>query len=389
MPRLPPHVHVAYTVHRFWPAVGGTELAVLGTAAELVRRGHAATAITSDEPGSPPIDAREGVSIRRFQLQRRGKFRFPPRAYSEFVRDGPWDVVHVHGQRVWSSDHLFKHVPKIRQPKVFTAHGFHQWHMHRRDPLELWYYRWHLPRMLRPFDLVIALTQGEVEELVTFGVPRDRIVVLPDGVNLHEYDRAPAERDFRVRHGIRRKHMLLYAGGFYDNKRVDFLIRAVAQMKEDVELVVVGKDSSGGEMRAKSEGLAAMLHAPVRFLGALPREDLVKAFFEADLFLLGSKFEGFGIVLLETLAAGVPFVSAPCGAAPDLASRGAGRLAATPEDMAKQADELLRDPDLRKRMGAAGREIARAQTLEWAAREHEKVYLSLLEGRRPEQPRLP
>lgn len=381
-------MHIGYTVHRYWPAVGGTELALRDLTQELRKLGHDITVVTSDEQGSPAEELKDGVRIRRFAMRRYGKFRLPPRDYRAFVLGGGWDVLHVKGQRVWSSDYLFRSVPEAKQPKAFTAHGFHQWHMHRRDPAELWYYRWHLPRMLRAFDVVIALTQNEVDELVGFGVDRAKIIILPDGVNLHEYKTPPA-KGFREKFGLTKKHVVLYAGGFYDNKRVDFLVQAVARMKGDVELAVVGKDSSGGAMRAQAEALAAQLKAPVKFLGMIDRADLVKAFFESDLFLFGSKFEGYGIVLLEAMAAGTPFVSTPCGAAPELAAKGCGRIARTPEEMARLADEILADADLRARMGAAGRELANQQTLEWAAKEHEKVYRALLEGRRPEQPWVP
>jgi glycosyltransferase involved in cell wall biosynthesis len=111
------------------------------------------------------------------------------------------------------------------------------------------------------------------------------------------------------------------------------------------------------------------------------RADLVKAFFESDLFLLASKFEGYGIVLLEAMAAGVPFVSTPAGAAPDLASLGAGRLARSPEEMARVVDELLDDPVARARMGAVGKRVAHAQTLEDAARKHVALYQGLLDAR--------
>lgn len=371
-------MHVLYTVHRFWPAVGGTELALMDLAQEITKLGHKVTIATSDEPGSPEREVVKGIDVRRFAMRRAGKFRFPPKDYVRFVLDGPWDVVHVKGQRVWSSDYLFNAVPKIRQPKVFTAHGFHQWHMYRHDPFELWYYRSFIPSSLNKFDRVIALTGNEVDEMIQFGVDPQRIVHIPDGVNLTEYERAPPP-GFRKKHGVTKRHMLLYAGGFYDNKRVDFLIRAVAKMKtQDLELVVVGKDSSGGPMRAEGERLAKELGAPVRVLGQIPREELVQAFFEADLFLLGAKFEGFGIVLLETMAAGVPFVSTPAGAAPDLAELGGGRIARTPEEMARKADALLADPGLRSRMGAMGREAAMKQTISWAADRHEELYRSLL-----------
>jgi len=370
-------MHVLYTVHRFWPAVGGTELALMDLAQEITKLGHQVTVVTSDEAGSPEREVVKGIDVRRFALRRAGKFRFPPKDYVRFVLDGPWDVVHVKGQRVWSSDYLFNAVPKIRQPKVFTAHGFHQWHMHRRDPLELWYYKWRLPRALRPFDKVIALTTNEVEELVSFGVPREKITILPDGVNLHEY-REPPPRGFREKHGVKAKYMLLYAGGFYDNKGVPLLVEAASKMKSDVELLLVGKDPAAGSTLAESKALAQKLGAPVRFLGVIDRKDLVQAFHEADLFLMGSRFEGYGIVLLETMAARVPFVSTPAGAAPDLATKGAGKVVRSADEMARAVDELLSRPDERRRMGEIGRGLAVAQTLEDAARKHEALYESLL-----------
>ncbi len=370
-------MHVLYTVHRFWPAVGGTELALMDLSQEMLKLGHQVTVATSDEPGSPEREVVKGVEVRRFAMRRMGKFRYPPREYVRFVLDGPWDVVHVKGQRVWSSDYLFRRVPEIKQPKVFTAHGFHQWHMHRRDPVELWYYRWHLPRMLRPFDKVIALTGNEVEELALFGVPREKVTILPDGVNLHEYA-TPPPKGFREKYGVKAKHVLLYAGGFYDNKGVPLLVEAVSKMRGDVELLLVGKDPAAGSTKAETEALIAKLKAPVRILGVIPREDLVKAFFESDLFLLGSRFEGYGIVLLETMAAGVPFVSTPAGAAPDLAAKGAGRVVRSADEMARVADDLLAHPEERARMGEIGKRLAQAQTLEDAARRHEALYRSLL-----------
>ena len=65
----------------------------------------------------PEVEDVRGLDVHRFNLKRVGKFRFPPRDYARFVLRGDWDVVHVKGQRVWSSDHLYRHVPKLRQPE--------------------------------------------------------------------------------------------------------------------------------------------------------------------------------------------------------------------------------------------------------------------------------
>lgn len=369
-------MRVLFTVHRFWPHVGGTEASTLDLGRELRKLGHEVTVATSLEDGSPERESVDGLEVVRFPLRHIGKFRVPPKAYRDFVLGGDWDVIHVRGQRVWSTDHLMGHLRASHHAKVFTAHGFHQWHMHRRDPLELWYYEWHLPRMLRSVDKVVALTGNELEELVGFGVPREKIAIVPEGVNVAEFERAPPI-GFRERHGIRAKHMLLYAGGFYDNKRVDFLVRALAAVKSDAELVITGKDHSGGAYRAACEAIAQATGARVRILGQLDRADLVSAFFEADLFLLASRFEGYGIVLIESLAAGVPFVSTPAGAAPDLARAGAGVTVRTPEEMARAVDDLLGDDARRAALGSVGRRLARAQTITAMAKAHEAIYASI------------
>lgn len=374
-------VKLLYTAHKFFPAVGGTELVVLDLASRMVELGHDVTVVTSDEPGSPADEVFRGIKIKRIPLRRVGKFRFPPGAYTDFVTKGDWDVIHVHGQRVWSSDYLFKRLPRSGAGKVFTAHGFHQWHMFGKGIVERWYYERHLPKALRAFDRIIALTTAERDELVGWGVDASRIVIVPGAVNAKEFETRPP-LGFRARHGITKKHMLLYVGGFYDNKRVDQLVEAASLVKSDAELVVIGRDQTGGALEQEMRELAKKLDASVRFLGQLPREEVVQSFFEADLFLLASQFEGYGIVLLETMAAGVPFVATPAGGAPDLAELGAGVIARDAKEMASEIDRLLALPDERARMGATGRAYALQANGHNLATQHQEIYEQAKKGRK-------
>lgn len=352
-------MRILLTAHRFWPSVGGTEEVVERLAQQYAKAGHEVTVFTSDEPGRPAEETRDGYAIRRFALRRRGRFRFPPRAYRDAVLSDAWDVVHLHGQRVWSTDYLYRHLPRAKAPVVFTAHGFYQWHMERLPVLNDYYYRWLLPRSLRHAAAVTALTSPEMDELRAWGVPDGKLRLIPDGFDPSEFATLPA--GFRARHGIAPgEPLLLYVGGFYRNKRVDRLVGVAAET--GATLAVIGKEADARHGLAECRALAERTGAKVRFLGKLPREYVLAGYAESDLFLLGSDFEGFGLVLLEAMAAGLPFVATRAGAAPDLAAHGAG-LSVEPARMAAEVRALLDDPARRKAMGEAGRKAVTAY--EW------------------------
>lgn len=350
------------TSHRFWPSVGGTEEVVASLAREFARAGHDVTVATSDEPDAPAEETREGYRIRRFALRRLSKFRFPGKDYVAFVRDGDWDAVHVHGQRVWSTDYLYRHFRRTRAPIVFTAHGFYQWHVERTPLVDAVYYGTVLPRALRHVAAVTALTEAERDELRRWGVANVRVI--PDGFDPAEFASLPG--GFRAAHAFGPdERILLYVGGTYRNKRVHRLVAAAAEA--DATLAIVGRDVGGRQAALHAE--AKMRGARVRFMGPLPRRDVLAAYREADLFVLASDFEGFGLVLLEAMASGLPFVSTPAGAAPDLARHGGG-VVVPAEALGREAKALLADGARRRAVGEMGRKAAAEYAWPRIAREH-------------------
>lgn len=358
------------TSHRLFPHVGGTEIAVDHLARCFAARRHDVTVVTSAEEGAPAREARHGYAIERVPVRSVGHFRVPPREYRARVLRGDHDLAHLHGQRVWSTDHLFPYLRHARNALVLTPHGFAQWHRRRRPIVDAGYYRLALPRALRRIPCVTALTQREKEDLLGWGVDEDRVVVIPDGYDPREFAALPS--GFRARFGFAPdEKLLLYAGGFYPNKRVDRLVDACAGL--DATLVVLGADADGS--RALVEAQARAAGTRLRVLGRIPREDVLSAYKEADLFLLGSDFEGFGLVLLEAMAAGLPFVSTPCGAAPELAATGAGLVLPGTAEMREAVRALLADPARRRDMGRRGQTAAPGYAWETVA----DRYLTLFE----------
>jgi len=366
---------VLLTAHRFWPHVGGTEEVVERLAQQHVEAGHDVTVATMQEDGTPLEETRDGYQIRRFAMRRVGGFRVPPLwAYARFVMSKRWDIVHLHGQRIWSTDYLYPVMARIRAPVVFTAHGFYQWHMEARPVLDETYYKRVLPSALRHVDAIIALTSLERDELVSWGVSPDKIRVIPDGFHSDEDVATGADgARFRADHDIAPdRPLLLYVGGFYTNKRVDRLVRAAAHA--GATLVVVGRDAHVKHGRAECEALATELGADVRFVGRIARRDVLAAYAAADVFVLGSDFEGFGLVLLEAMRAGLPFVAMRAGAAPDLAETGAGIACADEPAFFGAIKALLGDPARRATMAQHGRAGLAPFTWQAVARRHHALY---------------
>lgn len=182
------------------------------------------------------------------------------------------------------------------------------------------------------------------------------VEVAPNAVDAAVFERAAVDR--RGRHGC----TFLYAGRLDPEKGVDTLLEAFGDVPG--RLVVVGDGADAGPLRAAADGR-------VRFAGALGRDELVEEYAAADVFVLPSRSEPWGMVLNEAAAAGLPLVATEeAGAAHDLVEPGANGFRVPAGDVAALREALRTladDPELRARLGARSRELAARFTPEaWA-----------------------
>ncbi|HEY6238033.1 MAG TPA: glycosyltransferase, partial [Thermoplasmata archaeon] len=165
----------------------------------------------------------------------------------------------------------------------------------------------------------------------------------------------------------------VYVGGFFENKRVDRLIDAVALTGGAWALVAIGRDLPGSPYdRATCERRAAEKAVEFRATGPLPRSEVIAALRSCDVVVSGSEYEGFGVNIAEALAAGKPFVAFPAGAAPEMAEGGAGRVVRTVEEFGRALRDL-EDDGVRRTMVAR----ARAAAPEWTEQAMVARYLSV------------
>jgi glycosyltransferase involved in cell wall biosynthesis len=148
---------------------------------------------------------------------------------------------------------------------------------------------------------------------------------------------------------------LLTVGRFYTRKRIGLLLEAIALLADEsrVHLRIVGEGLEGERWRALAQKLD--LAERCRFLGDVSYEHLAEEYRHADAFVFPSAQEGFGIVLLEAMAAGLPIIATRSGAIPEVAPQ-ALFAESTPESFAEAIRRLAKSEDLRQSLAAQGRE---------------------------------
>ena len=200
---------------------------------------------------------------------------------------------------------------RLRVPAVVTEH----WSVFLPDdPMELTpMLRRGAAFAFRNADVVLPVSEALRKGIEAQGLRARRFRVVPNAVDTDLFALGDEQRNGR----------LVAVGLLYDAKAYDVLLRAVATL--DVDLDIVGD----GPLRAELEALAQSLGIGerVRFHGVLPKPEVARLMREAELFVLASRYENNPCSLMEALATGLPVVATAVGGVPELVTAANGRLA--------------------------------------------------------------
>ena len=229
-------------------------------------------------------------------------------------------------------------------------------------------------------DAVTAVSRFLKDETYrAFGCTSCEIEVIPNFVNLSEY--FPSEQRARPAFVPRDARVLMHVSNFRPVKRLPAVIQIFARVQREVPavLVLIGDGPQREEAELEAERLGVTRR--VFFLGKLDSvADLLRS---ADLFLLPSRSESFGLGALEAMACGVPVVASNVGGLPEVVVDGQTGALAPPEDveaMAAAAVELLRDSERWRRARAAAVERARQFDAGRVVPQYEELYRRLVES---------
>ncbi len=242
---------------------------------------------------------------------------------------------------------------------------------HKRHPE---YFRWFdLPfwRLLlwaaaHRSDRLIAVSEATRADLLRFyRVPEERVAVIAHGVEpaFSRLDRSHTES------------YLLCVSTLHPHKNLPRLIRAYGRKKRDFRLVLAGLRGFHAEsIERQIEEMG--LRDSVQITGWVPREELYSLYERARAFVYPSMFEGFGMPVLEAMAAGIPVACSDIPPLREVAGDAALYFDPLNEDaIAASIERVMSDPHLRDRLAQAGRERARPFTWERCAEQTRQVFL--------------
>ena len=383
---------------------GGPAKACGEMAMAIKDRGHEVEIFTTNydgfggyvEPSAGPLsDRRDDITVRTFPVDVPPDYFRVSRPLASALSEQlqTYDLVHVHSLYLFTTlaSGFFAH--RHRVPLILRPHGtldpyIYPRHRGRKRVVE-WLYQ---NRMFRR-AAAIHYTTAEERKLAapyTFNRPG---FIAPLGLNIEDYRPLPPRGTFRARFPeTRDKAIFLFLGRINFKKGLDVLAKAfgkVVKERDDVHLVIAGPDNDALKPKVESWLRTEGVLERTTFTGMLMGEDKLAALNDADLFVLPSFSENFGIAVIEALACGLPvLISDKVNIHREIDAAGAGKV--EPVDAVRFADRMLAmldDKDALKRQGERGIETV-TRLFNWPSigARLERAYAAVAEGRSPEEP---
>ncbi len=218
---------------------------------------------------------------------------------------------------------------------------------------------------------VIANSEG-LKELAQKTNPKQVVGIIYNGIDIENFKPKPEARP------VNNFIITLGASRVTERKGIDYLIKALANLVPQYSQLLL-RVMGEGDARESLEKLAKDLELEknIEFIGRIPRENTAPYYQEASIFVLPSFNEGMSNAMLEALASGLPLIATNTGGTSELVEEGVNGFIVKMKDSQDLADKieiLMKDEDLRKRMGEASRRKAESMSWEKVAKKYGELY---------------
>ena len=340
--------------------VGGISRVVYDLSHRLIKDGHEVTVVTYRDGEVPYYEDDKGVKVYRidnYMIQPNNfidwilqlNFNMVEKASQIIAEQGKFDVIHAHDWLVANAAKTLKHSFDI--PIVATIHateagrnsGIHDETQRYINDTE-----WMLTYEANEVIVNSNYMKSEVQRL--FGLPFEKINVVPNGVNLNKFTGMDRDYSFRRKYAMDNEKIILFMGRLVYEKGVQNLIAAMPKVLDsyhDAKLVIAGKGGMLDELRAQADYLG--ISNKVYFAGYMNGKDVERMYKAADISVFPSTYEPFGIVALEGMLAERPIVVSDAGGLGEIVEHrvtGMKSYCGNPNSIADSILELLFNPEL-------------------------------------------
>lgn len=273
-----------------------------------------------------------------------------------------YDVIHIHEHRTILAVIVHYYAKKHGIPYVLQSHGSVLPFFQKQGLKKVFDYIFG-DRILNDASKVIALTKTEVEQIKKMGVDENKIAIVPNGIDLFEYDNLPKKGEFRKQYSIPDdEKIVLFLGRIDPIKGLDLLIAAFSNLTSeinDVRLVIVGPDNEY-TLTLKRQIYELNIKDKVLFTGPLYDAEKIKAYVDADVYILPSLYETFPNTVLEACACGTPvIITDQCGIADIVDSKVGDVVECDEKQLRAMILKYLLDDEFRGKFGEEGKKVVR------------------------------
>ena len=332
--------------------VGGIARVVHDLSKRLIKDGHDVTVVTYRDGDTPYYENDKGVEVYRvdnYMIRPNNfidwimqlNFNMVAKASEIIAKEGKFDVIHAHDWLVANAAKTLKHAYDI--PLVSTIHatesgrnsGIHDDTQRYINDTE-----WMLTYESTEVIVNSNFMKGHVQGL--FGLPFDKIDVIPNGINLTNFNGIERDYEFRRQYALDNEKIILYMGRLVYEKGIQHLIAAMPKILNgyhDAKLVIAGKGGMMDELKAEAKAMG--IENKIYFTGYLNAKQVQKMYKCADIAVFPSTYEPFGIVALEAMLAGVPTVVSDVGGLNEIVEHGVTGMKSYAGNANSIADSIL------------------------------------------------
>ena len=332
--------------------VGGISRVVHDLSHRLIKDGHDVTVVTYKDGDTEYFENDGGVKVYRVD-----NYMIHPNSFIDWImqlnfnmaakaseiinKEGKFDVIHAHDWLVAYSAKQLKEAYNI--PLVSTIHatesgrnsGIHDDTQRYINDTE-----WMLTYESSEVIVNSNFMKTDIQRL--FGLPYEKINVIPNGINLNNFEGIERDYDFRRQYAMDNEKIILYVGRLVYEKGIQHLIAAMPKVLNhynDAKLVICGRGGMMDELKAEAKNLG--VEDKVYFAGYCDSGKVQKMYKCADVAVFPSTYEPFGIVALEGMLSGVPTVVSDVGGLNEIVEHGVNGMKAYAGNSNSIADSVL------------------------------------------------